>query len=453
MVPSYGLVPLPGGGALLQVHALQDGVFPVLLLDPQHGLLDLPLLGLGGLVRLGLLFFGGVVGEQVQLLRRLLFGNLRLLQQPVGAETQLPDQQIRGHDPVKEGGRRLQQFAGGGGVGKILCACGGLGDLPAVAVRGYGPPVPGGAAGVVQVLPVIAHGEDQLVGHQPLVHQLQGQGVRHLPHHQPGLVKVIGALKHLAGDDALVLRLVCLHVRDGAGFPAPGVVDQDLRVHPEQLVQQFLVVVVRVLSDGAPGNVSHGVEAIGLQLVGVALAHPPEVGEGPVIPKQLPIGHLIQLGDPHPERVGLDLLGHDVHGDLGQVQVRAHARRGGDAGGFQDIQDHGPGQLPGGHVVGVQVIGQVHEHLVNGVGEDVLRRHIFQIDAVDFRAPVNVLCHPGRRYNVVQGQGGILLHIWVMPGGISELMAGGIPQSLGIDRFHPFHHLEQPGPAGNAVGF
>ena len=52
MVPSYGLVPLLGGGALLQVHTLQDGVLAVFLLDAQHGLLNLPLPGVGGLVRL-----------------------------------------------------------------------------------------------------------------------------------------------------------------------------------------------------------------------------------------------------------------------------------------------------------------------------------------------------------------------------------------------------------------
>ena len=39
------------------------------------------------------------------------------------------------------------------------------------------------------------------------------------------------ALEHLAGDDALVLRLVCLHVCDGAGLPAPGVVDQLSLIH------------------------------------------------------------------------------------------------------------------------------------------------------------------------------------------------------------------------------
>ena len=31
--------------------------------------------------------------------------------------------------------------------------------------------------------------------------------------------------------------------------------------------------------------------------------------------------------------------------------------------------------------------------------------------------------------------------------------ARGLPLPLGIDLPHPLHHLEQPGPTGNAIGF
>ena len=62
-MPSNRLIPLPGGGAILQVHPLEDGVLAVLFLDPQHGLLELPLSGVGGPVCLLLLFFGGIIGK------------------------------------------------------------------------------------------------------------------------------------------------------------------------------------------------------------------------------------------------------------------------------------------------------------------------------------------------------------------------------------------------------
>ena len=85
-MPSNRLIPILRGGALLQIHALEDGVLAVALLDSQHGLLDLPLPSVGGLVRLLLLFLGGVVSKQVQLLRLPAFGGAGLVQQPVGAD-------------------------------------------------------------------------------------------------------------------------------------------------------------------------------------------------------------------------------------------------------------------------------------------------------------------------------------------------------------------------------
>ena len=154
-------------------------------------------------------------------------------------------------------------------------------------------------------------------------------------------------------------------------------------------------------SDRAPGHIPHSVHPMGLQLIGIALAHPPEVGEGPVVPEEPPVGHLIQLGDAHSVLVRMDVLGHDVHSHLGQVQIGTHARCGGEAGGFQNVQDDGSGQLPGGHLISVQVVGQIHEHLVDGVGIDVLRGHIFQIDAVYLGAPVDIVGHPGRGHDVV----------------------------------------------------
>ena len=408
---------------------------------------------MGSLIRLLLRLSGGVIGEQVQLLRLVRLGCLRLVQQFVGADAQTADQQIPVHNPIVEGCRRLLQVIGGRGVGEVLRPNGVFGDAPPVAVGGHRPVVALAAARVVQVLPVVAHGEHLLVGHQPLVHQLQRQCVRHLPHHQAGLVKVIGALEHLAGDDALVLRLVRLHVRDGAGLPAPGMVDQNLRVDPEQLVQQLLIVVVRGLPDGAPGDVPHGVQPVGLQLVCIAPAHPPEVGERAVAPQQPPVAPLIQLRDAHAVLVRRHVLGPDVHGHLGQIQVGTHARRRGDAGGFENVQDDRAGQLPGRHVVGVQVVGHVHEHLVDAVEEDVLRRDVFQVDAVDFGAPVDVVGHPWRGHQVVQGQGGVLLHRPIVPGGAGEPPARGLPLPPDIYFLYLLHHLKESGPAGDAIGF
>ena len=91
-MPPNRLISLPGSGPLLQVHPLEDGVLAIPLLDAQHGLLELPLPGVGGLIRLLPRFSGGVVGEQIQLLRLVPPGGLRLVQQLVGADAQAAEQ-------------------------------------------------------------------------------------------------------------------------------------------------------------------------------------------------------------------------------------------------------------------------------------------------------------------------------------------------------------------------
>ncbi len=242
-----------------------------------------------------------------------------------------------------------------------------LWDLPAVVVGGDRPLVFFPSGRITQVLDVITDGQRELVGHQPFFHQIQGQRVRHLPDDDPGLLRGVGAGEHLARAQAFDAGLVGADLRDGAGLPAPGVVDEQLGVDPEELVEQILVVVVGGFSNGAAGDIPHGVQPLGLQLSGVAPAHPPEVGERRVLPQEAAVAHLVQLRDPHPVLVRLYVLRHDVHGHLGEIQVGPDPRRGGDTGGVQHLPDHGHGQLMSRHAVGVQIVGQVHEHLVDGV--------------------------------------------------------------------------------------
>ena len=239
-----------------------------------------------------------------------------------------------------------------------------LGDLPPVAVCFHLAVVLFSPLGVPEVFDVIAYRKGELVGDQPLGHQIQGQLVGHLPDHHPGLVEGVGGGEHLAGADAFCLRLVRLDVGHGDRLIAPGMVDQQLRIHAEQPVKQLLVVVVGGAADGAPGDVPHGVQPLGLQLLGVARSHPPEVGEGAVVPQQAAVAQLIHLGDADAAFIRLGVLGPDVHGHLRQIKVGADARRGGDAGGVQYVQHDLPGQLPGGELVGGQVVGHIHQHFI-----------------------------------------------------------------------------------------
>ena len=67
-MPADLAVAILGRRALLQVHALHDGVLAVLLLDIDDGLLHAPLLVQGGLLGFPLPLLGLIVGEHGKLL-------------------------------------------------------------------------------------------------------------------------------------------------------------------------------------------------------------------------------------------------------------------------------------------------------------------------------------------------------------------------------------------------
>ena len=450
-MPSDLPVPLPGGGALQIAAAVQDGVLAEFLLDAQHGLLKpaLPLQLAFLLLNLPLPRLNAV--EEVELGRRFrLLPGLVLAHQPVGGDGESADGQLGVDLGVVNAEDGIRDAPGGGGFpGEVGRPVGVLGDLPAVAVR-HGLTV---IAAAGRVLDVIAHRQRELVSDQALFQEVQGDGLRHLPNDPSGLLVIIGALQNLAGADTVGLRPVRLDVLHPAGLPAPGVVDEELGVDAEHPVEQLLAVVFAGFPEGAAGDVAHGVEAGGFQLPGVALAHPPEVRQGAVIPELFSVTHFIQLGNTDAVLVRRNVLRHDVHGHLAEIEICTDARRGGDAGGSQDIQDHGLRQLTGGHPVGWEVAGDVHHHLVDGVDMDVLRGDVFQVDVVDLGADLDVPRHPGRGHQVVHRQGRIGLQLSGVGAFAHQLPAGGAEPPLGVDLLDPLDHLEEAGPARDAVGF
>ena len=220
-------------------------------------------------------------------------------------------------------------------------------------------------------------------------------------------------------------------------------------------VFQYLVIglIIRGLADGTPGDVPHRVESLRLQLSGVAGPHPPEVCQGPVGPEIPAVALLRQLGNADAVLIRRDAFGPNIHGDLAQVQVRPDARRGGDARGLQHVQDDLHGEIAGAEAIGPQVVCHVHEHLVDGVGDDVLRRDVFQVHAVDSCAPLHVMGHPGRGHDVVHRKARVRFQLRIAGGGTRELPPWGLTGPLSVDLLDPLDHLEQPRPAGDAPGF
>ena len=178
-------------------------------------------------------------------------------------------------------------------------------------------------------------------------------------------------------------------------------VNQQLCVDPKQLIEQILVL------QGAAGNIAHGIDAMGLQLSGVPAANPPEIGEGPVLPQQAAVGALVQLGDADAVDVRVDVLRNDIHSDLAEIEVAPDPSRGGDACSLQHIRNDLTCQFSGIELVGIQVIGHIHQDLINRIVVDIFLGDVFQIYVVNPGAPFHVMGHPGRGHDIVHSETGV----------------------------------------------
>ena len=320
-----------------------------------------------------------------------------------------------------------------------------LGDLSAIAVC-HDFAVVAAASGVFNV---ISHRQGQLIRYQLLFQQIQRDGFRHFPHHQPCFLKGIWALQNLPGADAVRFRPVCLDILHTARLPAPCVVDEEFSVDAEHPIEQFFIVVFVRLADGASCNIPHGVDADGFQLFCITVPNAPEICQRAVRPKLLTVAHFVKLRNADAIFVRLDVLCHNVHSDLAEIEVAADACRGCDARGVQDVRDHNLCQLTGGHVVSLQIARHIHHHLVDGIDMDVLRGDVFQVYVVDLGADLNVFCHPRRGNEIIYLSG------WVSRQfiGVEALFgkAASFAPLFRVDFLDTLHHFKKPCSAGDAV--
>ena len=147
------------------------------------------------------------------------------------------------------------------------------------------------------------------------------------------------------------------------------------------------------------------------------------------------------------------MLRHNVHGYFGKIQIRPDSGGGRNAGIFQNVQNDLHGELFRSQAVEIQVICGVDEHLVDGVGVDVLRGDVFEINIVNGRAGLHIKRHLRGRDDVVHLQLRVTAQFGVVVGFAGKSASrGGIPAQR-VDLPDLLHHLKQPRPAGNAEGF
>ena len=210
-------------------------------------------------------------------------------------------------------------------------------------------------------------------------------------------------------------------------------------------------------------DVAHGMAAKLLQPGGESSSHAPEIRQRLMAPEQLPVLHFIQLRDPYAVLVRLDMLGDDIHGDFGQIHVRADAGGGGDPGGVEDFLNHGHRQLMSRHAIGLQISGDVQKAFIDGIHMDVFGADVLHVDTENPRAVFLIQLHLRR--------GGEIRHLEVRVGGerrgidgrgcegvlpvfilLNMPGADAIAQALCVDLLYPLDNLEKPCPAGNPVG-
>ena len=128
-------------------------------------------------------------------------------------------------------------------------------------------------------------------------------------------------------------------------------------------------------------------------------------------PKLAPELHLIQLCNADAVLVGRDVFRHNVHCHFAEEKIRADSCGCCDAGCFKHIEDDLHGEVMCRELVSIQVVRHVHEHLVDGVDYDVLRRDILEVDLIDAGAVLHVVRHPRRRDDEVNRQRRICLQL------------------------------------------
>ena len=91
------------------------------------------------------------------------------------------------------------------------------------------------------------------------------------------------------------------------------------------------------------------------------------------------------------------MLRYNVHCHFAEEQICADTGCCCDSGGLNDIQNDLHGKVVGRELIGIQIIGHIHEHLVDGIDNYVLRGDVFHVDFINSRAVLHVICHSRRR--------------------------------------------------------
>ena len=146
---------------------------------------------------------------------------------------------------------------------------------------------------------------------------------------------------------------------------APGMIDQKLCIDAKQTVQQFFIVIISWLSNGAARDIAHRQHTMFLQLCRITAANPPEIGDGLMRPKFFTVADLVKLCNAGSIFIRLNVLRFNVHGNLCQIQIGADPSRRGNLCFCKNLLHDPFGIFPRRTACRWQILCQVDKHLID----------------------------------------------------------------------------------------
>ena len=87
---------------------------------------------------------------------------------------------------------------------------------------------------------------------------------------------------------------------------------------------------------------------------------------------------------------------HNIHCHFAEEKVCTDPRCCRNTSGLDDIQNNLHGEIVDCQLIGIQIVCHIHENLVNGVDNNVLRRNILEIHFINPRTVLHVVGHTRR---------------------------------------------------------
>ena len=227
----------------------------------------------------------------------------------------------------------------------------------------------------------------------------------------------------------------------------------ELRIYSEQLVKKILIKMSSFCSDGASCDITESMHSVLFKLSCYAPAYPPEVGQRLMVPQDLPELLFVKLRDTHAVLIRRHALGDYVHRNLAEEHIGAYPGRCGNTGLEKNFPDHLHRKIVSGHLVGLQVMRDVHENLVDRIDMHILGCDVPQIDADDPGAVLHVIAHPGNRRDIVKFKRRILFDIRIVGRLSGKFPAAVSPLPCAVDLPYSLDNLKKPRPSGDTVGF